>query len=157
MAWQDERDTKQEKGYLPMQWLRKLTTTIAVASAVIFGSTSQAEASTNSGWVYTFGQSGAIYFDADLNGHPGWEKITVCDNKSDGRGIVGEVDSSVNIQYGVQVADPSNNGTCSSKAGDFFDEEEVVGLWVCEYHDGANNPLNWEHCNSISANGSLRA
>lgn len=41
----------------------------------------------NVGWLYTQSATGAVFFDADLAGYSSYEKITVCDNKSDGRGI----------------------------------------------------------------------
>jgi hypothetical protein len=68
----------------------------AAVAALMFSVVSPAAASTNAGWIYTYANgatsgnglslSGA-FFDGDLNGRPGWEKITVCDNEADGRGV----------------------------------------------------------------------
>ncbi|MFD5272139.1 hypothetical protein [Streptomyces sp. NPDC058335] len=94
----------------------------------------QAQASQNSGWVYTANRSGAAYFDADLNGIPGVEKITVCDNTTDGRGtrvFVSGKDGDGGVF--LFVTDPSNDGQCHSYQGNFFLEETVVGLDVYEY------------------------
>lgn len=105
---------------------------IAVMSTM--GLATQAQASQNSGWIYTSNQSGAAFFDADLNGYPGVEKVTVCDNRSDGRGITAEVsgrDGSGSVW--VFVSDPSNDGRCESIEGNFFLEDTPVGIVVYEY------------------------
>ncbi|MFJ6088261.1 hypothetical protein ACIQI8_43595 [Streptomyces sp. NPDC092369] len=98
------------------------------------GFATQAQASQNSGWVYTSNQSGAVYFDADLNGYPGLEKITVCDNKTDGRGTDALVTGKKgDTSIGEYLNDPSNDGHCESRTGDFFTEETAVGVGVWEY------------------------
>ena len=98
------------------------------------GFATQAQASQNSGWVYTSNQSGAVYFDADLNGHPGLEKITVCDNTTDGRGtqalLIGKKDGGSTAEF---ENDPSHDGQCESRTGDFFTEETDVSVGVWEY------------------------
>lgn len=110
---------------------------VAVATATVGLGAQAAHASTNSGWVYTADSSGAVYFDADLNGYPGYEKITVCDNKADGRGVRADV-----IGYDGDglttktVSDPSDDGHCASIQGNFFLEETRVSVVVYEYWDG---------------------
>ncbi|NUP42985.1 MAG: hypothetical protein HOY76_39695 [Streptomyces sp.] len=108
--------------------------TAAVAAATLGLGAQAAQASSNSGWVYTANNSGAVYFDADLNGYPGLEKITVCDNKSDGRGIEAVVtgyDGDGQISYVLD--DPSNDGHCASASGNFFLEDTSVSIVVYEY------------------------
>ncbi|MEH0549181.1 hypothetical protein QA802_40895 [Streptomyces sp. B21-105] len=107
------------------------------------GLTTQAQASQNSGWIYTSNQSGAVYFDADLNGDPGVEKITVCDNTSDGRGITAEVRGEDGTGPVVWiVSDPSNNGNCEHIQGNFFLEETPVQLVVYEYWGSHSDHLS---------------
>jgi hypothetical protein len=109
----------------------------AVLVAVVLGISGQAQASQNSGWIYTVGGSGAVYFDADLNGYPYYEKITVCDNKSDGRGIYAVVSGyqydSASSWHDVSLRDPSNDGNCAALWDDYFWEEYTVYITVCEY------------------------
>ncbi|MGW2327429.1 hypothetical protein ACWC5C_16875 [Streptomyces sp. NPDC001700] len=117
-----------------MRALRKASIVAGIAVIATMGLAPQAQASKNSGWIYTSNQSGAAFFDADLNGQPGVEKITVCDNRSDGRGVRVEVsgrDGSGSVW--IFKSDPSNNGRCESIQGNFFLEDTAVGIVVYEY------------------------
>src|SRR5262249_55625067 len=136
-------------GYL-MMLSRRLTLIGAVAAVAVLSFSSQAQASTNSGWIYTKSGSGAAFFDADLNGSPGYEKVTVCDNKSDGRGIRAVVQAPSSGQDGgdyeyYDIRDPSNDGHCSYEGGDMFKEEEFVSMEVCEYWH-VNGTLYFDNC-----------
>ncbi|MFD9195470.1 hypothetical protein ACFWCA_45575 [Streptomyces phaeochromogenes] len=116
-----------------MRALRKVSMVAGIAAIVTLSLAPQAQASQNSGWVYTSNLSGAVYFDADLNGYPGVEKITVCDNKTDGRGVTGEVvgqDGSGTVRY--IITDPSNDGHCESMQGNYFLEDTPVNVFVSE-------------------------
>jgi hypothetical protein len=115
--------------------LRRGALSLALTIAAVFTFGQPARASENSGWIYTSNESGAVYFDADLAGWPGYEKITVCDNKSDGRGIVAYVTYyyAANGTTTVEVRDPSNDGDCASTAGNFFIDEKFIYIIVFEY------------------------
>jgi len=113
----------------------------ATVAALTFGVSTQAEATSpphNIGWLYTQSKSGAAFFDADLAGYPSYEKITVCDNKSDGRGIVAYV-SGWQYNFGsydwvtLSFRDPSNDGDCEAQWDNYFLDGYVVDLTVCEY------------------------
>ncbi|GLI00569.1 hypothetical protein [Phytohabitans aurantiacus] len=85
----------------------------AVVATVVFGAGTRAHAAPprNVGWLYTLSRSGAVFFDADLAGYPSFENITVCDNKTDGRGIESKVVQWVGDRYIEVISqDPSNNG-----------------------------------------------
>src|SRR5882757_8358081 len=106
---------------MDMRLIRSAAVVVGLTAAVTLGLGTQAQASTNSGWVYTLGSSGAAYFDADLNGYAGVEKITVCDNESDGRGIRARVTGQDGDgTYYFYVSDPSNDGTCVSTQYNYF-------------------------------------
>ncbi|MFI7344187.1 hypothetical protein ACIBUY_40365 [Streptomyces sp. NPDC050085] len=122
-----------------MRFKRSAAITFGIAAAVSLGFGPQAQASQNSGWVYTSTRSGNVYFDADLNGQPGIEKVTVCDNKSDGRGIEVHLtrDDASSVLY---LRDPSNDGHCVSLSGNFYKEESYVRIHVYEYW--GNNEAN---------------
>ncbi|GAA2460618.1 hypothetical protein GCM10010405_51240 [Streptomyces macrosporus] len=81
-----------------------------------------AEPPRNVGRLYTVGSSGAVFFDADLADHSSMEKITVCDNKSDGRGIVATVTGTDPRGGGMAVIlrNPSNNGSCTADYDNLF-------------------------------------
>ena len=135
---------KQNRETMGMRALRRVSMVAGIVAMSAMGFATQAQASQNSGWVYTSNQSGAVYFDADLNGYPGLEKITVCDNTTDGRGtqalVMGKKgDTSVFIWEN----DPSNDGHCRSTQGDFFTEETDVSVGVWEYW-GDNTAHNGE-------------
>ncbi|KPI24439.1 hypothetical protein OK074_7016 [Actinobacteria bacterium OK074] len=117
-----------------MRALRRASMVAGITLMSTAGLATQAHASANSGWVYTSNSSGAVYFDADLNGYPGYEKITVCDNKTDGRGVQALVqgyDGGGNVA--VQLYDPSNDGDCTYTIGNFFLEETAVDITVYNY------------------------
>ncbi|GAQ67749.1 hypothetical protein [Streptomyces scabiei] len=117
-----------------MRTLRRASMVAGIVAMSTIGLATQAQASSNSGWVYTSNRSGAVYFDADLNGYPGYEKITVCDNTTDNRGteaVVQGYDGDGAVAY--VVTDPSNNGECASAIGNFFLEETAVKVTVYEY------------------------
>jgi hypothetical protein len=98
--------------------------------AVLAGAGAPALASQNVGWLYSIDGGGAVFFDADLNGELGIEKITVCDNKTDGRGGEAEVTSDIDSWL---VADPSHDGKCVVYQGNLFPEETWVTVRVWEY------------------------
>jgi hypothetical protein len=105
---------------------------IATVIGVLVSASPPAQASSNVGWLYTSGAGGAIFFDADLNGYPGVEKITVCDNETDGHGVMGSV-----AEYfdgdSITIGDSSHDGHCESIALDYFTEETSVIVSVWEY------------------------
>lgn len=121
---------------------------VAIAAISTLGLATGAQASSNSGWVYTSNMSGAAYFDADLNGYPGVEKVTVCDNKSDGRGIqvrlVGKSGDGSQTTI-VTQRDPSNDGHCASLQDNWFLEETLVGVSVEEYWTAADGDEEFDH------------
>ncbi|GGM46972.1 hypothetical protein GCM10011608_34660 [Micromonospora sonchi] len=119
---------------------------MAAIATIILGMATQAQAAVppaNVGWLYTTSGSGAVFFDADLSGYPSYEKITVCDNRSDGRGIVAVLAGDYGGQ-GVVVKDPSNNGNCVSVQGNYFSDGYGVHVQVCEYW---SSPTQYANCN----------
>ncbi|KND30864.1 hypothetical protein [Streptomyces acidiscabies] len=117
-----------------MKAVRNASLVAGLALTATMGLATQAQASENSGWVYTTNRSGAAFFDADLNGQPGIEKLTVCDNKSDGRGIRAQVYGNNNgTSFWAIQSDPSNDGHCESIQGNFYIEETPVTVIVYEY------------------------
>jgi hypothetical protein len=129
-----------------MKSMRRLALLSTVLVATILGAATPALASpVNIGWVYTTNRGGAAYFDADLNGYPSFEKITVCDNMSNGRGVRVYVNyyNAENTVDSVVVSDPSNDGHCESVQGNFFIEEQRIYLMVYEYA-GSDEYINWE-------------
>lgn len=133
-----------------MQFVRRLSVFMAVMAAVVLGLSTQANAADppkNVGWLYTLTNSGAVFFDADLAGSPSYEKITVCDNVADGRGIVGFIEGTDpngdsptdNVRY--EFKDPSSDGNCRSWATNYFADGYRVFVQVCEYHGD-----RWEMC-----------
>jgi hypothetical protein len=125
-----------------MQWARRFSLVGAVVTAFIFGASTQASAAEppqNVGWLYTVSKSGAGFFDADLEGQPSDEKITVCDNRTDSRGIVINLKGTApNGQDRVRtLSDPSNDGKCESMSGNFFADGYYVYVQVCEYSGGS--------------------
>lgn len=126
-----------------MRWMRNASVFGGALVTVLVGAGAPAEASTNVGWLYTINAGGAIFFDADLNGEPGIEKITVCDNKSDGRGVWGEVQEHWGGDL-IAVSDPSNNGRCESWSGNYFTEETGVTVRVWEYAGTWKSTVVWE-------------
>lgn len=124
-----------------MRWSRRLSVLATLVVAVVLGAGTQAQAAEpkNVGWLYTQSASGAVFFDADLAGYPSEEKITVCDNKSDGRGIRFSAEGThpsgaISI---VTWEDPSNDGECVSSHGNYFADGYAVTVYVWEYW-GAN-------------------
>lgn len=131
-----------------MRWLRRsgvLTAAIAVITLVMTAPAQAAEPPANVGWVYTTSGSGAVFFDADLAGYPSYEKITVCDNRSDGRGIEAVIVGGPNWAQGEIVSDPSNNGKCVAAQGNFFSDGYEVHVQICEYwgNEYANCNHGW--------------
>lgn len=124
-----------------MSWLRRVSLLAAMTAAVIFGAASQASAAAephNVGWLYTVGRGGAAFFDADLAGHPSEEKLTVCDNASNGRGVRAYYSGTTIINgteyvHTWEVIDPSNNGICGTSTGNIFADGFTVYVEVCEY------------------------
>jgi len=115
-------------------WKRLAIPCTVAATALLGMVPTPAEATVppqNSGWIKLPDDAGAAYFDADLAGHSGWEKITVCDNKPNGRGVqvTGYSDN-----YGTAfVQDPSDDGHCSVIQGNLFPDGYGVDLYVEEY------------------------
>jgi hypothetical protein len=118
-----------------MSWTRRSILFSAVTAVTLLGAATPALASTNSGWVYTTNDYGAVYFDADLNGYPGLEKITVCDNESNGWGIEARVIAPDDEEHDAAwtVKDPTNDGKCVAIEGNLFVEEMTIEIWVREY------------------------
>lgn len=103
-------------------------------TAVVAGVGAPAQAAApprNVGWLYVEGGGGAAFFDADLEGHPGWEKITVCDNASNRRGVGVHVYGDLGQDEGI--VDPSNDGRCVSIEGNMFPDGYGVDVHVYEY------------------------
>ncbi|MEJ3744028.1 hypothetical protein WEI85_12120 [Actinomycetes bacterium KLBMP 9797] len=128
-----------------MRWIRNASIVTGALVAVLVGAGAPAEASANVGWLYTINAGGAVFFDADLNGEPGIEKITVCDNKSDGRGIMAEVSQSYWGGNSYIVVDPSNDGRCDSWAANFFVEDTQVQISVWEYAGTWSSKKVWAY------------
>ncbi|MFF7449694.1 MULTISPECIES: hypothetical protein [unclassified Streptomyces] len=139
-----------------MRVLRKASMVIAIAATATMGFATQAQASTNSGWVYTSNSSGAAYFDADLNGYPGVEKVTVCDNTSNNRGVqvmlIGKSGDGSETSV-VYQSDPSNDGHCTPLQGNWFLEETHVSVTVYEYwtaNDGTYDYANYGYGSGVA-------
>ena len=115
-----------------MRWIRNASVFGGVLAAVLAGAGTPALASQNVGWLYSIDGGGAVFFDADLNGEPGIEKITVCDNKTDGRGVEAEVTSILGNDSWL-VADPSHDGKCVAYQGNLFKEDTWVAVRIWEY------------------------
>ncbi|MGW4498960.1 hypothetical protein ACWENR_10130 [Micromonospora sp. NPDC004336] len=124
-----------------MRWLRRVSLLAATTGILVFGVAAQANAAVdpqNVGWLYTVGKGGAAFFDADLSGYPSQEKLTVCDNSSNGRGVRATF-SGTTIINGTEyvqtwdVIDPSNNGVCGTSTGNIFSDGHYVYVEVCEY------------------------
>ncbi|WP_433472486.1 hypothetical protein ACQPZP_26810 [Spirillospora sp. CA-142024] len=122
----------------------------AVMAVMVFWGGTQAGAAEpphNVHWLYTLSGSGAVFFDADLAGYPSYEKITVCDNTTDQRGIVAYLEGTdpngdePTDPAGYVFKDPSNDGQCHSWATNYFADGYRVFVEVCEYHGDI-----WERC-----------
>jgi hypothetical protein len=122
------------------RWARRSGVLVAAMTAGVLGAGAQAQAELppkNVGWLYTVGSSGAVFFDADLAGYPSEEKITVCDNKKDGRGIAAIVrgvpaGGAAGADW-VYTFDPSSDGKCVAGHGNFFADGYAVTVNVYEY------------------------
>lgn len=119
---------------------RRVVSTVVAATVMtvlaVLGGTNAAQAadpSKNVGWLYTGGGGGAVFFDADLAGYPGYEKVTVCDNKSNSMGVEAYVDIPFGGYGTFYVKDPSNDGHCASIQGNFFPDGYSVLVAVYEY------------------------
>ncbi|WP_461006384.1 hypothetical protein [Streptomyces capparidis] len=129
--------------------MRRLSLLAGVTAAVIFGAAPPAAAAPpeNVGWLYTETRTGAVFFDADLEGYPSYEKITVCDNWTDGRGIEAYLQGSPPsnpdglVDYTFQ--DPSNDGKCRSWATNYFADGTRVYVEVCEYWGENRENCRW--------------
>ena len=111
-------------------------------AAVLVGVSSPANADPhNIGWVWTTTapSGGAGFFDADLAGYPSVEKLTVCDNKTDGHGVIATLYYAYldgePYEFRDSVKDPSNDGTCEHIAYNMAGENYHVMIEVCEYWD----------------------
>ncbi|MFI0451482.1 hypothetical protein [Actinomadura sp. 6N118] len=123
-----------------MSFIRK-TVSIALATVTAtFVLASPAAASRNLGWLYTDNRGGAVFFDADLNDTAGLEKITVCDNASNGWGVRAVVDDFDGVGS-YTVEDPSNDGHCKAIQGQFFTEEHRIDVMVYEYRGSETRNL----------------
>jgi hypothetical protein len=119
-----------------LAWKRAAAMTSAATLAAVLGAAAPAYASKNVGWLYTLDYSGAVFFDADLNGVAGVEKITVCDNVADGYGVGAFVAPLDDLDPVVTVYDPSSDGSCESVAYNMFKEETPVTVQVWNYRHG---------------------
>ena len=116
-----------------MTWGRKLAVTAVATGVAVFGTGTQAFASKNVGWFYTLNYRDAVFFDADLNGYPGIEKITVCDNTTDKMGTRAVIRNRNTLEDEVTITDPSNNGQCASGEWNMWTEETPLNIWVFNY------------------------
>jgi hypothetical protein len=123
-------------------WRSGLLASAIVAIVGVAGAPAQATVPPrNVGWLYTTNNAGAVFFDADLAGHSGWEKITVCDNYApDGAIIEARIDSDANVSQWFQ--DTSRNGHCTAYAGNFFSDGYAVTVYVYEYSGQSANYFN---------------
>jgi len=94
--------------------------------------------SLNIGWLYTTdsGPGGGAYFDADSNGWPYYEKLTVCDNKPNGMGVIAYVWPTGTDAPAKYVEDPSDDRHCNDINYDMYSEGLIVSMEVCEYANG---------------------
>ncbi|GAA0280983.1 hypothetical protein GCM10009527_091620 [Actinomadura nitritigenes] len=121
----------------------------AAAAGLILGAASPAAAADpeNVGWLYTETHSGAVFFDADLAGYPSYEKITVCDNLTDGRGIEAYLEGNDPFEpeavVGYYFQDPSHDGQCRSWATNYFADGKSVFVKVCEYWGDNRANCHW--------------
>ncbi|MGK5674471.1 hypothetical protein ACSNOB_16715 [Micromonospora sp. URMC 106] len=135
-----------------MRFARRLSLLAAVMAAVLVGAGAPANAAeppANIHWLYTTTGSGAVFFDADLEGYPSYEKITVCDNRTDDRGIYALLegvdphgDGPTDYVY-YEFSDPSNDGQCRSWATNYFADGYKVRAEVCEYHGEILEYCRW--------------
>ncbi|TDB76100.1 hypothetical protein [Micromonospora sp. KC723] len=116
-----------------MNGVRRIAAVAAVTAVAVVGAGTPAFASRNVGWFYTSNGRDAVFFDADLAGHPGYEKITVCDNTTDGMGTRAIIRNQNNLDDEVLISDPSNNGHCESFQWDMWPEETPLNIWVLNY------------------------
>lgn len=115
-----------------MRWPRRTAVFGGAVVAVVGGVAAPATASENLSWLYTVNKGGAIFFDADLNGQAGVEKITLCDKKSDGRGVAATItDVEDNLEY--YLVDRSNDDECTVYQGNLFKEDTRVQVAIWEY------------------------
>jgi hypothetical protein len=132
-----------------MRWLWRsslLTGAVVVAVAGVGAPAQATVPPKNVGWLYVDGGGGAVFFDADLAGHPGWEKITVCDNVANGRGVGVHVYGDLGQE--VEVLDPSSNGKCVSKQGNMFPDGYGVSVHVFEYANSLGS--NWNDARGVA-------
>ena len=123
-----------------MRWKRALGITAPAAIGIIVAASTPAFASMDSGWVFTQdgNPGGKAYFDADDAGHPGDERLIVCDTQADGYGVIGTVLEPEN-GFSAQLTDPSATGDCNEISGNFFLDEHGVTIQVCLYKAGVFN------------------
>ncbi|MEJ3749699.1 hypothetical protein WEI85_41385 [Actinomycetes bacterium KLBMP 9797] len=122
-----------------MRWLWRSSLLASAVVATIAGVGAPAQATVppkNVGWLYTVGNGGAAFFDADLAGHPGWEKITVCDNVANSRGVGVAVYGDLGQEHGI--LDPSSERPCASMQGNLFPDGYGVAVHVFEYRGDLN-------------------
>jgi hypothetical protein len=106
---------------------------MAVLTAIVLSANTPAQASSDSGWIYTVGSGGKAYFDADVSGYAGQERLTVCDIKADGLGVTAWV-WRTDIENGqTQTVSVGGNGTCAYIQSNMFTEETPLALQVCQY------------------------
>lgn len=128
-------------------WRSSLLTSAVVAGISVAGGPAQATVPpANVGWLYVQGGGGAAFFDADLAGHPGWEKITVCDNVANARGVSVAVFPDLGNSAGV--ADPSSDGRCASIQGNLFPDGYGVRVIVFEY--AGDKQFNWNEARGVA-------
>lgn len=125
-----------------MQWSRRVSVCAGVVATIVLGAGAEAQATVppqDVGWLYTVGGGGKVYFDADLAGFPSEEKITVCDEKTDGRGVAAGLwgttpgsTTETTFLY-PPIKDPSNNNECVSYHANYFADGFKVGIHIWEY------------------------
>jgi hypothetical protein len=132
-----------------LRWKLAIPAMVVVTAAVVFGAASGAAASRSAGWLYSIGLQGRGYFDADKSGWTGAEEIIACDEKADGHSTyVAALDFEFNTL--AWVIDTHDNGACTSRAGNFIEDERTVWLEVCDYEGSTGKLWDCAYANGVS-------
>jgi hypothetical protein len=122
------------------RWLHKITLIGAVIAAVVAGAPAAAQADTP--WTYTTDNSSAsgAKFWTDPGGNATKEKLSVCDNQSNGLGVRAQVTWVGVVMIGAPtLQDSLDNGNCVSAEYDMFPEGVPVQLEVCHFYGHVYN------------------
>lgn len=126
-------------------WRSGLLASAIAAIVGVVGAPAQATVPPrNVGWLYTTNNAGAVFFDADLAGHDGWEKITVCNNNiPDGDIVEVRIDGDVNLSKWFQ--DTTRNKHCTAYSGNYFSDGYAVTVYVYEQGGQSADYFNIGH------------